>query len=219
MWDMEQYFKATRIPKREHVSITSMYLSGDANLWWGTRMSDDLSDGMHSIVVWESLKKELNDQILPCNTSWLARENLKRLKQTRSVRDYVKEFSSLKLDIQNMSEEDKLFNLFSGLQTWAHAELKRQGVKDIHSAMVAAEGLVNFRMSNSTPSNAKKKKPTNGKKGKNKNMKKKHEGKKKECETSKGNDQHQNKGKPQTQSLSYESSAVDEHHLGGEANL
>ncbi|TXG51501.1 hypothetical protein EZV62_024025 [Acer yangbiense] len=82
LWDMEQYFKATKIPDREHVSITSMYLSGDAKLWWRTRMADDLSAGRPNIVVWESLKKELNDQFLPCNTSWLARENLKKLKQT-----------------------------------------------------------------------------------------------------------------------------------------
>ncbi|KAK3205899.1 hypothetical protein Dsin_019945 [Dipteronia sinensis] len=81
-----------------------MYLSGDAKLWWRTRMTGDPSDVMPSIVVWESLKKELNDQFLPC------KENLKKLKLIGSMRDYVKEFSSLMLDIQNMSKEDKLFN-------------------------------------------------------------------------------------------------------------
>ena len=186
LWDMEQYFKAARIPDREQVSITSMYLSGDAKLWWRTRMADDLSAGRPSVVVWESLKKELKDQFLPCNTSWLARENLKKLKQTGSVRDYVKEFSSLMLDISNMSEEDKLFNFMSGLQTWAQAELRRQGVKDIPSAMATAEGLVDFRMNNSTSFNTEKKKSVDGKKGKNKNWKKKFEGKKKKGGTTKG---------------------------------
>ena len=37
---------------------------------------------------------------LPKNATWLARESLKRLKQTCSVRDYVKDFSSLMLDIR-----------------------------------------------------------------------------------------------------------------------
>ena len=32
LWDMEQYFKAARIPEAERVSITSMYLEGDAKL-------------------------------------------------------------------------------------------------------------------------------------------------------------------------------------------
>ncbi|KAI9193973.1 hypothetical protein LWI28_001930 [Acer negundo] len=55
LWDMEQYFKAARIPDGE--------------------------------------QKELKDQFLPCNTSWLARESLKKLKQTGSCREYVKDFS------------------------------------------------------------------------------------------------------------------------------
>lgn len=61
------------------------------------------------------LKKELKDQFLLLNLAWVAREALKNLKHTSIVQDYVKQFSSLMLDIKNMSEEDKLFNFFSGL--------------------------------------------------------------------------------------------------------
>ncbi|KAL5775969.1 hypothetical protein ACOSP7_013526 [Xanthoceras sorbifolium] len=197
LWDIEQYFRAARIPEREQVSITSMYLSGDAKLWWRTRLADDLSAGRPRIETWEMLKKELKDQFLPCNTSWLARESLKKLKQTGSAREYVKEFSSLMLDIQNMSEEDKLFNFMSGLQTWAQAELRRQGVKDIPTAMAAAEGLVDFRISSSTP-NVDKKKSVDDKKGKNKDWKKRADGKKKKGnESFMGKDQNQNKSTTQ----------------------
>ena len=45
----------------------------------------------------------------------MAQELLKRLKQTGTVRDYVKDFSSLMLDIKNMSDDDKLFNFMFGL--------------------------------------------------------------------------------------------------------
>ena len=65
------------------------------------------------------MKKALKDQFLPTNTTWVAREALKRLKQTESVRDYVKNISSLMLDIKNMSKEDKLFNFMPGLHGWA----------------------------------------------------------------------------------------------------
>lgn len=147
LWDMEQYFAAARIPDVEQVTFTSMYLSGDAKLWWRTRMSDDASTGRPRIDSWERLKKEMKDQFLPCNASWVARDSLKRLKQSGTVRDYVKEFSSLMLDIQNMSEEDKLFNFMSGLQPWAQMELRRQNVKDLPSAFAAADGLVDFKLS------------------------------------------------------------------------
>ena len=113
---MEQYFIAARIPVGEQVTITTMYLISDAKFWWRTRTSDDVVVGRPKIKSWEILKKELKDKFLPMNTAWMARESLKKLKQTDSVRDYVKEFSSLILDIKDMSEVDKLFNFLSGLQ-------------------------------------------------------------------------------------------------------
>ena len=155
LWDMEQYFKAARIPDEDKVSITSMYLMGDAKLWWRTRVEDESRE---SIETWEALRKDLRDQFLPCNTLWVARDALKRLKQSGTVRDYVKEFSSLMLDIRNMTEEDKLFNFMSGLQSWAQMELRRQGVRDLPSAVAAADGLVDFRMN----------KPSGNEKGKSK---------------------------------------------------
>ena len=64
------------------------------------------------------MKKELKDQFLPTNTTWMARESLKKLKQTGSIRDYVKEFRSSILDIKDMSEVNKLFNFISRSQGW-----------------------------------------------------------------------------------------------------
>lgn len=145
LWDMEQYFKAAHIDEREQVSITSMYLVGDAKLWWRTRTDGDASVDRPAITTFEALKKELKEQFLPLNASWLARESLRNLRQTGTVRDYVKEFSSLLLDIKNMSDEDKLFNFLAGLKPWAQAELRRQAVKDLPTAVAAADGLVDYK--------------------------------------------------------------------------
>ena len=109
-------------------------------------MEDNAEFGRPQITTWETLKKELKDQFLPTNTAWVAREALKRLRHTGSVREYVKEFSSLMLDIKNMSEEDKLFNFMSGLQGWAQTEFRRQGVRDLPVAMAAANCLVDYKM-------------------------------------------------------------------------
>lgn len=108
LWDMEQYFKAAHVREEEKVTITSMYLTGDAKLWWRTRVGDDARP---EISTWDTLKKEMKEQFLPCNSSWVARDALKRLKHAGSVRDYVKEFSSLMLDIKNMSEERQALQL------------------------------------------------------------------------------------------------------------
>ena len=146
---MEQYFIAARIPVGEQVIITTMFLTGNAKLWWRTRSSDDAAAGRLKIERWEILKKELKDQFLPTNTVWMARESLKKLKQMGSVRDYVREFSSLILDIKDMSEVDKLFNFMSKLQGWAQTELRRQGVQDLPSAMAAADCVSDYRVTSS----------------------------------------------------------------------
>ena len=92
------------------------------------------------------MKKDLKDQFLPTNTMRMAKESLKKFKQTGLARDYVKEFSSPILDIKDMSEVDKLFNLMSGLQGWAEIELRRQGVQDLPSDIVATDYLVDYKM-------------------------------------------------------------------------
>ena len=65
------------------------------------------------------LKERDEGSILPMDMAWMDRESLKKLKQTGFVKDYVKEFNSLILDIKDMCEVDKLFNFMCGLQGWA----------------------------------------------------------------------------------------------------
>ena len=157
IFDMEEYFKATHIKESDQVTISTMYLSGDAKLWWRSRKHEDASAGRPAIVTWEDLKKELREQFLPLNASWVARRALKKLKHTGAVRDYVKEFTSLMLDIKNMSEEDKVFSFIDGLQPWAQAELNRHHIKDLPSAVSIAEGLVDYKFSSLVSSSDKRK--------------------------------------------------------------
>ena len=53
---------------------------------------------------------------------------MRLLKHTGSIRNYVKDISSLMLDIPNMAEEELLFNFMDNLQSWAEQELRRHGV-------------------------------------------------------------------------------------------
>ena len=47
--------------------------------------------------------------------AYLARKNMRHLKHTGSICDYVKEFSSFMLKIPNMIEEELLFNFMDNL--------------------------------------------------------------------------------------------------------
>ena len=49
------------------------------------------------------------------------------------------------LNIEKMTDEDRLFNFMSGLQAWAQTELRRQDVKDLQTAMAATDAPVDLR--------------------------------------------------------------------------
>ncbi|KAA0045082.1 uncharacterized protein E5676_scaffold78209G00350 [Cucumis melo var. makuwa] len=64
----------------------------------------------------------------------LARRKLRKLKHTGSIREYVKQFAGLMLDIRDMSEKDKVFCFVEGLKSWAKTKLYEQRVQDLTSA-------------------------------------------------------------------------------------
>ena len=70
--------------------------------------------------------------------AYLARKSMKRLKHMGSIREYVKEFSTLMLKIPNMSEEEILFNFMDNLQSWVEQELRRRGDQDLSTTMAVA---------------------------------------------------------------------------------
>ncbi|KAH0665280.1 hypothetical protein KY290_027548 [Solanum tuberosum] len=144
LWDVENYFKEAKVPNSEKVSVTTMYLSDAAKVWWRTRVAEVESANLPQIETWEMLKKELKTQFLPSNSSWVARDGLRQLKQSSTVRVYIKEFLCLMLNIGNMVEEDKLYYFMSGLKGWAHRELRRQNVQTLNFAIVAADKLADF---------------------------------------------------------------------------
>ncbi|RVW44665.1 hypothetical protein CK203_086900 [Vitis vinifera] len=98
----------------------------------------------------EDFKREIKRQFYPEDVAYLARKNMRRLKHTGSIRDYVKEFSSLMLEIPNMTQEELLFNFMDNLQGWAEQELRRRGVQDLATAMAIAESLTDYKRGDSS---------------------------------------------------------------------
>ena len=89
-------------------------------------------------------------QFYPDDVAYLARKNMKRLKHTGSICEYVKEFSTLMLKIPNMSKEELLFKFIDNLQSWTKQELRRCGVQDLATVMAVAESLVEYKRGDSS---------------------------------------------------------------------
>ncbi|KAL6326229.1 hypothetical protein AAG906_001624 [Vitis piasezkii] len=115
LWHMERYFEAiTLIDEATKVRTTTLYLTDTATLWWHRRFAD-MKKGICTIEMWEDFKREIKRQFYLEDVAYLARKNMRRLKHTGSIQDYVKEFSSLMLKIPNMTEEELLFNFMDNL--------------------------------------------------------------------------------------------------------
>lgn len=159
LFGLEQYFEAKGArDDATKISNAPTFLRDAAQLWW-RRKHGDMGKGINPIRTWEEFKKELKRQFCPTNAEKEARGRLRRLKQTGSIRDYVKEFTTLSLEIEDMSEKDSLFYFMDGLKDWARVELERRNVQDLNAAIAEAEAL------NDYSTQSKEKKANQGKSG------------------------------------------------------
>ena len=129
LWHMERYFKAIALTNEAtKVRTVILYLTDNATLWW-CRMFVDIEKETCIIDTWDAFKREIKRQLYPEDVAYLAMKNMKCLKHTSLIHEYVKEFSTLMLEIPNMSEEELLFNFMDNLQSWGEQELRRRGVQ------------------------------------------------------------------------------------------
>ena len=113
------------------VRVASMHLIDDEN-------------GLCTIDSREDFKRELRDQFFPENVEYIAREKLIALKQTGSIREYVRQFSTLMLDISDTSKKDKVFLFINGLKSWAKTKIYKKKVQDLATSIASAERLLDF---------------------------------------------------------------------------
>ena len=147
---MERYFKAIALTdEATKVRTATFYLTDTTTLWWHRRFAH-VEKYICTIETWKDFKREIKRQFYPEDVAYLARKTMRHLKHTGSIRDYIKEFFLLMLEIHNMTEEDLLFNFMDNLQGWAEQKLRRRGVQDLATTMVVAESLTNYKIGDSS---------------------------------------------------------------------
>ena len=97
LWHMERYFEAIALTdEATKIRTATLYLTDNATLWWHRRLAN-IKKVTCTIDTWDAFKREIKRQFYPEDMAYLARKSLKRLKHTGSIREYVKEFSTLML--------------------------------------------------------------------------------------------------------------------------
>ncbi|KAI5681209.1 hypothetical protein M9H77_02436 [Catharanthus roseus] len=163
LWGLEQYSDVVGIiDDRAMIKSVALYLTDTAMLRW-CRRQEDVKRGMCSITTFYDFKGELKRKFYPENAEEEARGHLRRLKHLGSIRDYVKNFINLVLEILDMFNKDSLFFFMDSLQAWAKIELRHRGVQDLATAIAIAESLIDYSSKKeSSKSKEKKDGPNNG---------------------------------------------------------
>ncbi|KAK8346069.1 hypothetical protein V6Z12_A07G190200 [Gossypium hirsutum] len=136
-------FKGIRSAREDDatkVNTASIYFSDVALLWWRRRSTDEKRGGT-TIGTWEEFQRELKKQFYPQHAEKEARAKLRRLTQQGTVRDYVREFSELMLQISDLNEKEAFYWFEDGLKMWAKQELHRLDITELTEAMAKAENF------------------------------------------------------------------------------
>lgn len=163
LWNMERYFKHLKLEDEESkISTATLFLTDNALMWW-RRRSMEIEQGTFTLTTWNDFKEDIMLHFYPQNAKYEAKEKLRWLRHTGSVKEYVNAFVSLLFEVPSMPEDDKLMYFMSGLQNWARLELQRRQVQNLSQAIAAAESLIEFNVSH--PSDSKFKGKRNDEKG------------------------------------------------------
>ncbi|XP_075112328.1 uncharacterized protein LOC142182186 [Nicotiana tabacum] len=139
LWHLENYFRHGKVRDDEaKINTGVLYLSETTMLWWRRKMAD-MDKGLCTISTWDQFKVEFKLQFFPNNVLYEARRKIRKSKQIWSIRGYVKEFTTLMLQIPSLPNDDLLFHFMDGLQNWAKQELQRRQVADIEEAILEAK--------------------------------------------------------------------------------
>ncbi|XP_070046667.1 uncharacterized protein [Nicotiana tomentosiformis] len=146
IFDIEQYIDDMgELKEAKTVAIAAMYLQGDAKLWWRVKY-EAIMAGEDTIETWEKLKEAICLQFFRKNVEYNARRKLQVLHQTKSLRDYMWEFSEFMLNIRDMGDKDRLFTFLKGLKLYAYMELQRQRVDILPKVIQATECLGDYQV-------------------------------------------------------------------------
>uniref|UniRef100_A0A5K0WPN1 Retrotransposon gag domain-containing protein n=1 Tax=Nymphaea colorata TaxID=210225 RepID=A0A5K0WPN1_9MAGN len=99
---------------------------------------------------------------MPSNVTHHAYRMIGELKHTRSLRDYVRTYQRLMLDVPDMQEQDKLNWFILGFQPWAQSKVERCNPETLEDAYVVAERVVDTQHKSYTNTFKPLKKPDHG---------------------------------------------------------
>jgi len=122
--EMEDYLHAAKVGRHSAVELAQSYLKGYASTWWRTVRQEE---GKTHGYTWEFFKERVELEFFPKNFDYISRCKLRDLVNANNdnLRQYVRAYSELMLEIKNMHELDRVCHFVMGLPTWAKRKLEK----------------------------------------------------------------------------------------------
>ncbi len=121
--EMDDYIHAAKVGRNSTVELAQSYLKGYATTWWRTVRQEE---GKNHGYTWEFFKDRIEAEFIPRNSDYISRCKLRDLVNAtnENLRQYVKAYSELMLEIRHMHELDRVCQFMMGLPTWAKRKLE-----------------------------------------------------------------------------------------------
>jgi hypothetical protein len=122
------------------VELAQSYLKGYASTWWRTVRQEE---GKTHGYTWEFFKERIESEFIPKNSDYISRCKLRDLvnANNENLRQYVRAYSELMLEIRHMHELDRVCHFVMGLPTWAKRKLEENWPASLTEAITKVENF------------------------------------------------------------------------------
>jgi hypothetical protein len=115
-------------------------LKGYASTWWKTVRQEE---GKNHGYTWKFFKERIEFEFVPRNFDYISRCKLRDLMNATNdnLRQYVRAYSKLMLEIRHMHELDHVCQFVMGLPTWAKRKFEENWPASLSKAIMKVEGF------------------------------------------------------------------------------
>lgn len=133
---VEQYFEAVNVSTdAARIAYAALLLEGPASTWWTNIRAGARTNAGVVPTTWADFRTALCDRFQPVTEARLARQQLRKLAQTRGLQTYINEFQDLALKVPEMDEGTKMDSFCFGLRPDCRQYVRQQDPHTLKDAI------------------------------------------------------------------------------------
>lgn len=140
LFSLEQYFTVVKLQQpMDRVHFAATLLRDAAADWWRGVSIAVAAQNRQPVQDWDDFKQQITKHFQPIDEEDFARQQIRTVKQSGGIREYVVKFQNLILQIPTMDERSRVDAFTAGLHVDARRWVKLQDPRTLEDAMSIAE--------------------------------------------------------------------------------